>query len=376
MTLPTLTKNWLVTTNQNVTGDSNVDSGGPSGACNSARDRRNMLLAIKNQLITGGTSNVGPGPFGATTNWTVRYSCGGNNGGSLAAGTPGDAVDRWVLNTDIVWNTTGAARSWMVLRNTTIGTYGIELLIDCRQNSNGDEGATFDVYVAIVQSDSTGYTGGSTTARPTAPGTNNDEEVQLRDGEGWAGNTNLAARTFKWNTWQAEDGTVTYIVIYHNNVCMSQWMIGKPQNPATGWTEPQFFAGIRGVISDADNANFMNDWYDVAQMYTWRADRISTADAFNRTFIYLTADGFGGNAFNRQFTVPNDISGEYPLGVIGLASQSSNFIGRQGEIPDVYWGLETVGSVPVSTYPSGGSKTWVAFGAFTFPWDGSTPLTI
>jgi len=375
MALPTIIKNWLVTTNQNITGDANLDSGGPSGACNSARDRRNLMLGLKNQLITGGTSNVGPGGFGAVNTWTVRYSCGGNNGGSLVAGTVGDAVDRWTIDTDIPWNTPGNAHAWIVLRNTNIGTYGVDLLIELVQSTNTYEGATMDVYVGIVDASGNGYTGGSTTARPTAQGTNNDEEVAIRQDEAWSGSNTLMARTFHWNTWQSEDGTNTYIVIFWNNICVSQWMIGVPQSPNSSWSEPRFFAGIRGLLSDFDNACFMNDWYDVSEMKTWRADRISTADSLNQTFIYLTTDTFAGGPFNQIFTVPNDISGEYPLAVIGLTSRSSNFIGRQGTMFDLYFGLESVGGpAGGATYPSGGSKTWAQFGAFVFPWDGSTPV--
>ena len=378
MTLPTLSQNWLLTTNQSVAGDANLDAGGPSGACNCTRDRRQLLLELVGQMIAGGTSNIGPGGFGAVSAWTCRYSCGGNNGGALAAGTPGDGVNRWVINTDLPWNTTGLNRGWMVLRNANIGTYGIELLIDCRQGSNGDDGGLIHMHVGMVQADGSGWTGGTTSTAPVPPpGVSPFKDyMTLRLNEGWAGFANNIARAWHWNMWQAEDGSMTYIVYFYNNVVTAVWMLGKPTNPATSWTEPQFVAGLRGLNSDGDNASYMNDWYETAELKTWRADRISTADTLNRTALYLTADTFDFLPFNQNFTVANQVSGEYPLGVIGMASRESNFHGRMGELPDIYWGLESIGALPGgSYYPSGGSKLWFQFGAMVFPWDGSTAIT-
>jgi hypothetical protein len=377
MALPTLVKNWLVTTNQTIAGDANLDAGGPSGSCFSTRDRRNLMIALKNQLITGGNSNVGPSAGGAVNTWTVRYSCGGNNGGALAAGTPGDGIDRWVINTDLPWNITGSNHAWMVLRNANIGTYGIELLIDLRSSTTLDDGARLYMYVAIVQGSGDGYTGGTTTTGPTPPGTNGDDVVNIRINEGWGGTTSNIARTWQWNMWQSEDGKQTYITYFYNNICSALWLIGVPQDPNPSWSEPQFFASLRGAISDTDNACFINDWYDTNQMKTWRANRISTSNSYNRTHFYLTSDTFGFGPLSQELTTANDVSGEYPLSVIGMASRDSNFIGRQGTMFDIYWGLESIGGPSGgATYPSGGAKTWAQFGAFVFPWDGSLPVTI
>lgn len=368
MALPTLAQNYHLVSNQTVTGDSNLDSGGPSGACNSTRDRRDLLLALKNQLIAAGTSNIGPGGFGAVTAWSVYYSCGGNGGGSLTAGTAGDTVDRWSINTDLVFNTSGNAHSWIVLEQDGIST-DFQICIDLQQGSNADDGAEIEIWV----SPSAKFTGGSTTARPTAT-----DELMLRanaNSDGWSGAATVVARTWKWNMWRAQDGSVTYICYFLNDNPIAFWVFAKPQSPATGWSGTQFVAAVFSPSqSDTANAMTYDEWYDSARLKTYRSDRVSTADSFNETTLYMTADTFGSNPFGQNLTVANDVTGEYAIGTIGLLSTDAGFIGRWGTMYDLYWGQTVLGN-PSDNYPSGGSKTWVQFQDLILGWDGSTPVT-
>jgi hypothetical protein len=354
MALPTLVKDYQVIANQTIAGDATVDSG-----TNSHRDRRNLLMAIKNQLIASGTSDVGPTPGGAITAWAVEYSCDGST-----AGSAGDNVDRWTdANTDLIFNTSGNAHSWMVLSQSGLG---IEVCIDLVQNSNSNDGAE----MTVVVSAGAGFTGGSTTARPTAT-----DELGLRDATQWGSGGNAGgAHAYVWHMWRTEDGEVTYLVIYYNDVPLGFWCFAAPQNPSSGWSGTQFVAAVYGQNSDVLESLNYNDWYDAASMRTYRANRISTADAYNITSLYFSADTFGGGPFGQVLTTANDLTGEYSLGEIGLVCLESNFRGRMGTMFDLYWGQDALGN-PADNYPSGGSKTWVQFGDLVFPWDGATPVT-
>lgn len=353
MALPTLVKDWEIIENQTVTGDATVDSG-----TNAHRDRRNLLLAIKNQLVAAGTSDVGPTPGGSVTAWSVTQSCNGS-----AVNSSGD---NWSTNLDLVWDLSGNTHSWIVLQQTGVDT-SFQICIDCLQNSNSNDGA--EILVAVAPG---GYnTDGTTSSRPTPSTT--DGELVVQDINQWSGSDAGGARDFVWHMWRSEDGSCTHIVIHYADNPITWWFFCTPQNPSSGWSGTQFVSGALGA-NDGGSVLQYADWYDLAQAYTWRSNRISTADSNNRTAIYFSATTFEFGPFGQELTVPNDITGEYVLGDIGCVSLESNFRGKMGSMFDVYWGQNVLG-LPADNYPSGGAKNWVQFGALVFPWDGAAPIT-
>lgn len=97
--------------------------------------------------------------------WTVQYSCDG-----VTAGTAGDGVDRWggaTFNPDKIVQGDGSnPRSWFVLKSpvdlTDTGAYAYMLMVWERP-----DGA--DYYQPVIYFSKSAFTGGSVTARPTAP---------------------------------------------------------------------------------------------------------------------------------------------------------------------------------------------------------------
>lgn len=105
--------------------------------------------------------------------WTVVGSC-GYVGAAWASGM--DGVDRWPDAVAVRWTeTTGGYFSWIVLRNTAINASGngYQICIACNATVNQTH------YMTLVDSWGGGFTGGSTTTRPTA----SDEKVILDKGE-------------------------------------------------------------------------------------------------------------------------------------------------------------------------------------------------
>ncbi len=161
MTLPSLTKTWQFVPNYAI-----AATGTALGT------NRTILKTIKDFLTTDAAEWVDNANIATTAAnlWTVRYSC-----DSVVAGSAGDGVDRWDAITDLVWANAASAHSWIVLRNTAIGSTA-ELLISCE----GSSGSGHVLTIAI--SPSAGFTGGTTTARPTAT----DEAVTLNNAA-WGG---------------------------------------------------------------------------------------------------------------------------------------------------------------------------------------------
>jgi hypothetical protein len=354
MALPTLVKDYEVVTNQAVAADNTIDAG-----TNAHRDRRNLLLNIKDQMIAAGTSNVGTTTGGSITAWTVTQSCNGT-----AVNSSGD---NWSTNTDLQWDTSGNTHSWIVLQQTGISS-NFQVCFDLVQNNNTDDGGGIGCYVAPA-----GYnTDGTTSSRPTPSTT--DGELALRVGALWGGgSTGGAGRAFSWNMWRSEDGEVTWVVIFYADNPVGCWMFCSPQNPSSGWSGVQFVASVLGEDDGLQTTN-INDWYDTPALRTWRSNRISTADSFNITELYMSCDTFGGGPISEVLTVANQISGEYALSPVGLVCIDPGFTGRMGTMYDLYWGQDALGN-PVDNYPSGGSKTFIQIGELVFPWDGSTPVT-
>lgn len=338
MTLPSLDKTWQHDVNNFIAADA-TESGTQARA-----DARGLLLGIKNALIGFSTQP-----------WTVTSSSNGTTSG---------ASDNWSTIADIVFATSDStAHSWIVLRQTGISTT-FELLINCVHSTATNRGDAIEAYVSR-----TGFTGGSTTARPTG-----SEEITLRLNQQWgSGTVNGGARDYRYHCMQSDDGEVTYIVTHTSNAPVGFWIMARPKSPISAWTN-DYVASIYGE-NDGNDAPDLQDYYETdSNLRTYRAERANvTAEDAGMTRLFMTGRAFNNDHASQQHTVPNDITGEYPIYSIGLASNNSAFRGYMGRMYDLFWGLESLAEG--DTYPSGGTRTFVQFGDMVFPWDGSVPQT-
>ena len=174
MALPSLEKTYEFLANQSFGGEDSIN------------DHRKGLLAIKDALISGSF----------TAPWTVAGSSDATTGGM-------DAVDRWSLFTDLSWGETDVvARSWIVFETTG----GRQLLVECRGS-----GGTSVKYLKLRSYNSAGglFTGGSSTARPTAT----DEQRHLNIEDWLAGQT--TAQAYKFHVIKSTDGENTFLLGNH-----------------------------------------------------------------------------------------------------------------------------------------------------------------
>lgn len=298
-------------------------------------DLQNAAVFIaKKNLLTG----FGLAPF------TVR-------GSSDSVTAALDGADRLVDPADIV--PSNGAHSWIVLRQAATG---IEICYDFFYAAG--------VYLHdVVYSPADGFTGGSTTSRPTAT------DEQVRSALNWnAGGT--ANTTFRMHAWHAEDGTATAVVVMNNGHVVHMMLAGQADDPVTGWTLPFYFLD-HGSGNAGDSANLS----DVTTFYA--NDRIcGRAPAGNMT-MYMSMEGCSGTQLGAITPLSNAMRFNassnhnlHPVQSIGLVSLTVGARGRHGVIPD-FWRAPS--SLNGYVFRDEAGTQLVSFDGWTFSWSEDLP---
>lgn len=329
----TTTKTWQFDLNNLVLLDTTLNGR------NAHYDRRALLLGIKQALVGF-----------ASSPWTVTDS---TNSTAAPIGT-----DTWSVPDDLEWRDDdgSAVFSWIILRQTGISAT-FELLITCEQDSNSNDGAQIGAWVSQL-----GFTGGSTTVRPS--NTTDEREISNSTTQWWGSGANGGSGlNYRFHVMQSSDGECTRVLIFVNDVNTGFWMFDKPVNPNSAWTDP-YVAVISGDNNSTTNQCSYSKFHDSATVRS----RFGTSGI--DTAIYLSGEGFGTNASGENFTVDNQIDGTFLANEMGLSSLTPTFVGRQGEMFDLWWGLTNAGTGKY--YPEDNTKAYVQVQHMIFPWDGST----
>ena len=270
--------------------------------------------------------------------WTEISSC-----DSTSVGT-----GKWVTYTNLIWSN-GGAHSWIVLKQA--GANNAQICIDLNGSTNANN-------VSVVYSPGAGFTGGSTTARPTAT----DQQVLLNQTSMFAG----ADANIVWHLLQSTDGQITRLLIMSGNIMYGFMAIDVPVIPGdlTMWT-PLNSAVALGYNAQPTYANLST----AANTYC-KINGVITA-------LNWTSECFGGSPLPTTMTFSDDNTADWPLWPIGLYSASPPNRGHKGNLTDIWWGasINTIGS----NYPQVGGGTsyqFAQFGGLVIPWNSSTaPLT-
>lgn len=298
-------------------------------------------LATNRRLLrTAINSLVG---FG-TLPWAVRYSC-----DSVTAGSAGDAVNRWAADSNIVWAAAASAHSWMVLRQTGIAS-NYEILISC------ENGSASGSVLTIYASPSAAFTGGTTTARPTAT-----DEVALLANATWGG-VGVSDANAKLQVMQSTDGQVTRLLIHVNNTTRTYWSFTKPATSLAAWTNPSVSIALGSSSGEV---------ITYANLYS--AANGKGKNGATTIALYMTGESVAGSPIGQSHNFAGDVTGEWPVAPIGLASLTASNRDRYGTVADLWWGADT--APQGQTYPNDATRTFVQFGVLIFPWDGSVVVT-
>lgn len=340
MPLPTLEKTWHFATRQIVTTGTQLD------------DLRSVLRWVKDQMKA-----LGSNP------WTVDHSC-----NSVTAGAPGDGVDRWSADSNLVFAAAGVAHSWIVLKQTGIGA-SFQLLIDLGVSTDPRD-------IHIFFSWSAGFTGGTTTARPTAT----DEcAIHTFTNDNWIAGS---ANSFFGVVAQSGDGQCTRFWLIAGGASgaecwpVTMWLFDRPKNTPAGWTET--FIGLM-FPPQLPGGNCV----EASSLMSGTPRARARVGSINAVPVFLITDVWTGTA-TLNITEPtpcdNDFSGDRFLTPVSLASETPGTRGCLGVLYDLWfqpYGTNSTGGGTTtqwgSTYPDDLTYQLVSLGVFVHPWNGTLP---
>lgn len=323
MPLPSLEKTWQFSVNQQVLF---------SDATSHLDTCQKFWFKVINSLLGF-----------AQSPWTVVGS-----GNSTAAGM--DGVNRITASTNFVWSISGA-RTWIVLKQVGVAA-NFQVCFEFGYNATPVERG-----VRVIISPSAGFTGGSTTLRPTAT----DEHVVLSNGQVIPNAVNTTDPfPLALHAMQTTDGSITRLIFYYRQVASTIISFEKPADAVAGWNIPYICA-----TSFSQGGTLTYSTY-----YTNANAHSSQAGAFS---MHMSVEGYAGNAIgNGLNSVPNEFSLEWPITPMGLICPTAPRRGRHGRVVDLWWG--STFHIDGTCYPGDGTRQFVQFGHMIFPWNGTIPV--
>ena len=268
-----------------------------------------------------------------------------------------NAADNWTVNGDLVWATPPTAHSWIQLRQTGIGATFEVLLVLETASVGGAFGPA--VYFSLV-----GFTGGTTTARPTAA----DEVLAKAANISWLGQSGVAAFSSYLHVMQSTDGQCTRVTIYADwntpGKVAAFWLFDVPDLPRPSFTTPHVVIVDQQDIGSATSAMSYSRLLDTDTVTFGR----TAAGSFT---AFLSCKGLISTPIGQHATynVANDFSGEYVANRIGVVSDTPGNRGKKGELFDLWWGSRL--HVTGDDYPSGGTRAYTKHTDIIQRWDGS-----
>ena len=264
-----------------------------------------------------------------------------------------DGVDRWAVVGDLVATAGAGARSWIVLRNAAAA----ELLVHLHPIASA-EGQQYH----LLFSAAAGFTGGTTTARPTAA----DETAA--DGSNvwyWTGGAGAVNRGQFLHSF---DGRETRALFSGSGGVgyLGAWLIGEVANAHASFTKRAYcvfdtFISVNGSLYEVETNG--------------RGVMIATPSAGRRGKVVIessyTAAPPGG--VNEHQSVVNEISLEYQMVPLWLATGTTPWA-FAGRIKDVWAGPRAL--AVGTTYPNSAAREFAQFGSLIVPWDGSVPVVV
>lgn len=315
---------------------------------------RNLMLAAKNSMLGAGAwTDAANAATVSTNNFVTDYSC-----DSVTAGAAGDGVDRWAINTNLVWAASGSAHSWTIVKQTALTGGALYVCIDLNSAS---------VNQASVVISRVGFTGGTTTNRPTAT-----DEVVCLSVANWGMSSADAAQNL--SVEKSADGKAIRLIFVRGGWAVGLWFFEEPTTGLT-WTQP-LFAYAFGTSTTAPGSSqlvFAN-FYTSANFFSIVAGNPLKGTLATPVYATATTLVLGTQA------VANDINAEWPLmQASGLVKDTYTYNsaimdgvkGRVGAMVDLWWVPTALGEG--DKMPAAGTANVWVLGDLAFPWNTSVP---
>jgi hypothetical protein len=314
MSLPALLKTWqFPPAGPNILVTAQADAAATS---------KRVIRAVKDALVSFPSHP-----------WLVRGSSSGTSAGM-------DSVDRWTSDAALVY--IGGTHSWSVLRQPALSN--IEICLDMGTTSSGT--------VYVYASPSGGFTGGTTSTRPTAP----DEFRVGANPNAFSWNTNA---NHQIHAWQSSDGECNRLDVWANGTAQPFFLLfDRPRNPPAGWTNPVVY------LVQGDGAGYASSNLQVAAAALGKGTSV-----FNISLTGENAPGLS-NSLLANVAAPgqNSFDSTWPFYPLGIAANSVH-PGRHGTLYDLWW--KHVGINNADTLPNDPAlRKFAALGTLIHPWTG------
>jgi hypothetical protein len=270
--------------------------------------------------------------------------------GSSDAATAGlDGVDRIVDKTKVISNAAGA-HSWQVIESAADGW---QLCIDFNTANNWT--------ATMVWSPGGNFTGGSTTARPTAT----DEIVNKSAGDWTIGN---ATTRLNWVLLITDDGQNFALLGTTTTALSVSWMAGRIQDVRPWVTSPFYCNQMAGVTLSTPSRyaapSVTSDYFSARGPTSPFTVRLQCTAQFN----------FSGFIFDLA-PVVSSFTGQWEFEQPGLINRTAPDYGRWGSLPDHLFLVGPAhGSILQS--PSDRSRVAIRLGCWLLPWPLNSVWTV
>ena len=305
---------------------------------NVTTDLARTIIAIKEAMTGGGSGEV-----------TAPYVVAASSNAALSGGG-----DHWSSALDIV--ASSGAHSWIVLTNPATG---YQICFDL----NSSYARRADMY----RSQSGGFVGGSTTARPVAP-----DEVAVFVNQEWMGTWTVPFSS-RVHVMASTDGTAVYVIVFVGGVCSMMWLLCDLIDPPAGLPNPTLFHVSRGGNTTAQRARVAL-FDDTTSM-----QMLDSAGAPFGTVVAGVALIVNGQEvlFSLDQATASQDDQSFPMAPVSIWSRASGTHGYKGYIPDLYWGLAV--NNPGDHFPAPPAAPlyqWAQIGDIIVPWNGTSPMQV
>jgi hypothetical protein len=353
MALPTVAKTWRFNVNNKRATTSNLFW------------HQALMFNLKDILINNSPILAWDTP--PTGIWTVDHSCDGST-----AGTPADGIDRWVTTANLVWDRPADAHSWIVFNTGMNGGLG-QVLIDLDNDNNSSVGAepeSIDVRISPGGL----FTGGTTTARPTASDELPGEITRGQTAGAWAGLQTATGLDIGYHVMMSADGAEMRIFMHRTNVCFSMWAFGESVDGPAGAAHNlwgSIWSTAQSTPTEALNMVQTSGWFHGSNSGVIRG-----IGSLQRP-VYLDYIHQSGNQSLWKNTIVPGIGdetlGEAVFGEISMwDTDSAGNRGPKGRIQDMW--VITDARTNGDTFPADGSRQFHKVGAnMVVPWSGAIP---
>ncbi len=369
MALPSLQKTWFYNVNNKRGNQSNLAW------------HQNLMHAIHRALINDSPDVAWTDDTGAVAAppgiWTVDHNC-----DSITAGTPGDAVDRYVTALNLIWDRPGDPHSWCVYNTGMNGGLG-QVVIDLDNNNSATVGGTpesINVEISWEGDYGTGGAAGTTTAHPLALA--NFSEITRGDvalGH-WAGAQTTNGLDIAWHMMMSSDGEELRIFFLRNSVCFAIWHIGETigfADESPGGTDRPWVGSIWSTTQvtpvEAGSLFFGSGWLH-------RGSTLGEAKAVsgNGNLVQIIFLSHNGSSDTTQWEVvdlgggADETNNKQLAGELSLWDHDSvGSRGAKGRMKDI-WVCKN--DKPIgATFPVGSRQFHQIAANILVPWNGSIP---